>query len=330
MLNLETNVPQTNPGVGNRPFGVARNDTLPGDETGTPWIEKVLNDLYYGFYSVLYKAGVTPSGVGEDVSTSDFYNALVKTLNTHKSANFLNPTPQDTPNNTVKLARGVTRDPNDPNSEPVIILAGSADLLPVTGVTILGQKRRDRFVYDKFGVISKLVGTQAVTPTPPPIPTGFGPICQVLVSTVGTPVIDNVQDIIIDERDINQLPKLDTGVTPGKTVLSGRINANGTTNLLEDYGSGASFSVNRPTTGEYRVSLSGLGAFSQILVQYHLRFNNFRAPIIKGIADLGTINGWGTPAGFTLKMEALIDIGIGILLQTPIDADFYFTVEGIN
>lgn len=225
MLNIETDIPNTIPGAGTTPFGQFKDDAFPGDESGTPLIQKWPNDIYYGMFATLFKAGLTPNGTNENISVSQFVDALTILMEQFQSSNFLNPTPQQIPNNTVKLSRGVTRDPDDPTSEPIIIPAGSADSLIFTGVTT--DSRIDRLVFDKTGTITLKVGVQAAFPTPPALLEGEEPICRVLISTVGTPVIDNVADIITPERVINRLQRSLSFARPSKAVQSSRLTSAG-------------------------------------------------------------------------------------------------------
>lgn len=58
------------------PYGKARNITLPGDGTGTPWEAALVNDLF-GFQQALLEAGeVTPSGDPETATESQYLAAI--------------------------------------------------------------------------------------------------------------------------------------------------------------------------------------------------------------------------------------------------------------
>ena len=235
MHRLNPDIPNTDIAAGDNPFGTARNTVTPGDGTATPLIEKWLNDLYYAFYAPIFKSGLVPSGVQENTNNSDFYNALILIMNTHKSTDFFNPTPQDSPNNTIKLARGVTRDPDDPTSEPVVIAAGAADAITFPGVT--ADSRIDRLVFNKTGAIIQKLGVQAAFPTPPALVEGEGPICRTLVTTIGAPIFDNIQDLIIPERIINRLQKSVTaGLTSAKATSHTRSIAAGSGVQLVPHG----------------------------------------------------------------------------------------------
>lgn len=60
----------------NYPHGKARNVSVPGDGTGTPWEAKLLNDIFGFQQATLAAAGVSPSGVPDDVAASDYLTAL--------------------------------------------------------------------------------------------------------------------------------------------------------------------------------------------------------------------------------------------------------------
>ncbi len=327
MLKLNPDVPNTDVAAGDDKFGSARNSVTRLDGTATPLIEKWLNDIYYALYAVVDKAGVVPSGTRENANTSDFYNSLVLLMNAHQSADFFNPTPQDTPDNTVKLSKAVVRDPDDPTSEPVQVAAGSADAITISGVST-GDTRRDRFAFDKTGAIVHKVGTPVTLPSPsipPAYVAGEEPICQIFVSTDGTPVIDNLADIIIDERNINRLQKSDAapgGI--GNVVLQGRVNAVGTKNLEKAFGSGASFTVTSPATGIYDITLAGIdGTNVDIDVDLHgSNSGRFHNPVI---TDKTAGTGWGTKTGFRILTSIQV-----AATAVDTDTDFSFTVRRLD
>jgi hypothetical protein len=58
------------------PYGSAQNVTVPGDNTGTPWVADLLNDMWGFYQQLLDAAGITPSGNPDEVDTSDYYDAL--------------------------------------------------------------------------------------------------------------------------------------------------------------------------------------------------------------------------------------------------------------
>lgn len=67
---------QTNAPTAAYTYGSAQNVTTPGDGTGTPFEEDLVND-WFGFQQeLLDKAGITPSGNPDEVDDSDIYDAI--------------------------------------------------------------------------------------------------------------------------------------------------------------------------------------------------------------------------------------------------------------
>lgn len=58
------------------PFGSARNVTSEGSGDGTPWEAVLLNDFWGFFQKLLYDAGMTPNGFSDDVTSSQYFDAL--------------------------------------------------------------------------------------------------------------------------------------------------------------------------------------------------------------------------------------------------------------
>lgn len=67
---------QISPPSNNYPFGEAQDITIPGDGTGTPWNDKVLNDLFGLQQALLFEAGITPNGVPDTATTSQYLNSI--------------------------------------------------------------------------------------------------------------------------------------------------------------------------------------------------------------------------------------------------------------
>lgn len=64
------------------PLGKAKNIGVPGDGTGTPWEEDLVNDIF-GFQQALLEAGnITPSEVPDKVGASDYVDAIQTMINT--------------------------------------------------------------------------------------------------------------------------------------------------------------------------------------------------------------------------------------------------------
>ena len=60
----------------NYPLGEARNVTVPGDSTGTPWDQAIVNDDQGFKQALLAAAGITPSGVPDTAVASQYLLAL--------------------------------------------------------------------------------------------------------------------------------------------------------------------------------------------------------------------------------------------------------------
>lgn len=67
---------QTIPASAGYPGGSARNITVAGDGTGTPLERRWVNDLWGFLQSLLDAAGITASGVPDEVGASDYFDAL--------------------------------------------------------------------------------------------------------------------------------------------------------------------------------------------------------------------------------------------------------------
>jgi len=78
-INPESQYPgKIAPSTADYPYGAARNITVPGDGTGTPWEAALVNDLFGFQQSLLSFAGITPSGTPEKVGASQYLQALRK------------------------------------------------------------------------------------------------------------------------------------------------------------------------------------------------------------------------------------------------------------
>lgn len=61
----------------NYPYGSARDITVPGDGTGTPWLAVLVNDIFGFQQALLTEAdGIVPSGSPDTVLASDYLNAV--------------------------------------------------------------------------------------------------------------------------------------------------------------------------------------------------------------------------------------------------------------
>jgi len=69
------------PGTPQYPLGSAQNITAPGDGTGTPWEQALVNDIFGFQQSLLDEAGITASGNPDQVGASDYLDALKVIIN---------------------------------------------------------------------------------------------------------------------------------------------------------------------------------------------------------------------------------------------------------
>lgn len=76
-INPETQYPgKIAPSTPDYPYGAARNITVPGDGTGTPWEAALVNDLFGFQQALLSGAGIIPSGNPEKVGASQYLDAI--------------------------------------------------------------------------------------------------------------------------------------------------------------------------------------------------------------------------------------------------------------
>ncbi len=66
------------PSTPDYPYGAARNITVPGDGSGTPWEAGLVNDLFGFQQALLGMAGIVPSGNPDKVGASQYLEALTK------------------------------------------------------------------------------------------------------------------------------------------------------------------------------------------------------------------------------------------------------------
>ena len=80
-INPETQYPgKINPSDSNYPYGSARNITVPGDGTGTPWEAAIVNDLLGMQQAFLSDASVVPSGNPDKVGASQYMQAMFRSM----------------------------------------------------------------------------------------------------------------------------------------------------------------------------------------------------------------------------------------------------------
>lgn len=78
-INPETRYPgKIAPSTPDYPYGEARNITAPGDGTGTPWEEGIVNDIFGWQQAILSEAEDTPTGTPEKATASQYLAGLKK------------------------------------------------------------------------------------------------------------------------------------------------------------------------------------------------------------------------------------------------------------
>ncbi len=76
-INPETQYPgKITPSTPDYPYGAARNITLPGDGTGTPWESALVNDLFGFQQALLGEGAIVPSGTPDKVGASQYLEAM--------------------------------------------------------------------------------------------------------------------------------------------------------------------------------------------------------------------------------------------------------------
>lgn len=74
---LSTQYPgKTNAPSADYPQGSAKNVVTPGDGTGTPWEQALVNDILGFLQALLLEGGITPSGSPDTAQASDYLNGL--------------------------------------------------------------------------------------------------------------------------------------------------------------------------------------------------------------------------------------------------------------
>lgn len=67
---------KTNAPDANYPQGSARNVTISGDGTGTPWEQQLVNDILGFLQAILLEGSITPSGAPDTAVASDYLTGL--------------------------------------------------------------------------------------------------------------------------------------------------------------------------------------------------------------------------------------------------------------
>lgn len=77
----EKYTPAANPPDASYPQGSFKNDSIPGDLSGSPLEKDWPNDFFGYFQKLLDYAGITPSGNPDTILASDYFDALIKRIN---------------------------------------------------------------------------------------------------------------------------------------------------------------------------------------------------------------------------------------------------------
>lgn len=80
------------------PLGKPRNRTGPGDATGTPWEERLVQDIVGWKQALLDEAGVTASGEPDKVGASDVVDSILALIDSNASMGTYIPTVSNTSN----------------------------------------------------------------------------------------------------------------------------------------------------------------------------------------------------------------------------------------
>lgn len=87
------------PATPDNPFGTARNITIPGDGTGTPWESSILKDEWGFQHAMLLNAGMEPNGTPDSAENSQLFKAAKASIgngaNLLSNHNFLIASPDD-------------------------------------------------------------------------------------------------------------------------------------------------------------------------------------------------------------------------------------------
>ena len=265
----------------------------------------------------------------DQIDTNDTDIATLQADVANSATPFL-ATEQAVPDDTVLLASGQTRSQNNPEDAAVDVAAGSADA--ITFPVVSADSRIDLLVINNdTQVVSKIAGAEAGSPTAPAYPTDDvnEVICEVTINDTGTVVINNADIRNVQARTPPSIRKL------GRCLLKGRVLANGTIDINEDGGSGASYSVATTATGLRDITLTGIATeFTEIHITAEVNDNsNARFQSIKSVTDKSSDTGHGTTTGFRVYTVSLNDLtggGAGIYTEVDTDLVWSFTVEGLN
>lgn len=238
-------------------------------------------------------------------------------------------TEQDTPDDTVKLTGGNVFDPSG-TGPTVVVAAGAADA--ITFPVVSANSRIDVLSVDFAGTVTRTAGSEAPSPTPPAYPANEYPICEV--------TIDETVTVVVNDADIKDIRSSLTPLNPtgdlGSPLLFGQVSSAGSILLNEDGGSGASYTVSGPSSGNYDITLTGIsGSYSNVAVLAILNDQSTgnRTGFLKGVTAKNSNTGVPTNTGFRIYMEDLYHSSCGgcpYMDRQSNSAAWSFMVWGVN
>lgn len=90
-INPESQYPgKIDPATAAYPYGKARNITVPGDGTGTPWEAALVNDIFGFQQALLNLASITPNGTPDSATASQYLDAVLSIIGTRGYSSIAN------------------------------------------------------------------------------------------------------------------------------------------------------------------------------------------------------------------------------------------------
>jgi len=234
-----------------------------------------------------------PTGPGSTENKTRIENCLAVV---QRLAGPFAPHEQTVPNMTVRVESG----PVWVNG--VLTEKAAQDSATITAPTT--NPRIDRVVKDsQTGTISVVTGAEAASPSPPDIPTGKEPICQVLLLTTTT-AIDNT--MITDERV--------TGGGAGEAFPVNAIYQNLGVNPATELGYGTWQQLSPSSPSYYPPAQSD--TYVKATSKHDTTFwPYFATDPAKSLTGSWTNNSWLTPTGTQTNQRFHIDLGIPLIIN---------------
>lgn len=155
-INPESQYPgKITPSTPSYPYGSARNVTVPGDGTGTPWEAALVNDFFGFQQALLARANIVPSGTPDNATASQYLDALLDVVGTRSY------TTRATMIADITLADGQRVFTfQDSRFEAWSIQAGSGDILLDNGLYAV----KSLFVFQTFETVADLKANNYLLP----------------------------------------------------------------------------------------------------------------------------------------------------------------------